>query len=187
MGLFIFDKNGVVEVTGDKSSIELDLQIQNRDLPESEKRILWEGEVPDRMFYENGVLTEKYFLDLARLGYKSLSEVKEWAIDKADRETNQLLLSGFTSSALGSPHTYGSDEEDQRNLIACVASGEGCPYKCVDSNGIADFRPHTITQLKTVLREGRDIVIQKRTEFMNIKNSIMTAATNEEVLSAIGL
>lgn len=185
MGLFIFDKNGVVEVTGSKSAIELDLQIQNRDLPESERCVLWEGEIPDRMFYSEGTLKEKYFEDLARLGYKTLEEVKEYAINKIDTRTRDSLIGGFQSSALGAPHTYDSDEIDQMNLIGAVATGLSVDYKCIDEAGVKAFRTHTASQIKNVLKDGSAIKINALKIAREAKDRIESATTIEQVLAEI--
>ena len=72
------------------------------------------------------------------------------------------IVAGFSSSALGSAHTYPSQPNDQSNLIgaATVSQTPGlpstwtCNFWCADSTGAWALRPHTAAQTQQVLAAG---------------------------------
>lgn len=70
----------------------------------------------------------------------------------------QAITAGFTSAALGTPHTYSSQLDDQLNLTGAILRGLEMPYACRDEQGRKEFRPHTIEQLRHV---GDDFSLAK--------------------------
>lgn len=68
------------------------------------------------------------------------------------------ITSGFTSSALGAPHTYQSDRDDQTNLLGshatAIATGQSVPHKCRDGASVWAYRLHTPAQMTQVLADG---------------------------------
>lgn len=64
------------------------------------------------------------------------------------------IVSGFTSTALGTSHTYQSDRDDQLNLIGAVSAAADIPFKCADETGAWDYRLHTAAQIRQVLSDG---------------------------------
>lgn len=62
----------------------------------------------------------------------------------------QAITAGFTSAALGAPHTYSSQLDDQLNLTGAILRGLDMPYACRDEQGQKEFRLHTIDQLRLV-------------------------------------
>lgn len=68
------------------------------------------------------------------------------------------ITAGFTSSALGAPHRYSSDLEDQLNLTGAVLGGSDLPYACRDEAGVKAYRLHTAAQLRQV---GEDFTLYK--------------------------
>ncbi len=72
------------------------------------------------------------------------------AINKA---CESEIVKGFTSSALGSEHTYQASRDDQSNLVGRVASGIDGQFKCYDGTQWA-FKPHTAEEIRQVLEDG---------------------------------
>lgn len=68
------------------------------------------------------------------------------------------ITGGFVSSALGTPHTYQSDRDDQTNLLGshatALATGQSVPHKCRDENSVWAYRLHTPAQMTQVLADG---------------------------------
>lgn len=60
------------------------------------------------------------------------------------------ITSGFWSDALGSPNRYGSELDDQLNLISVSMAGRAALYACSDKSGVKDFKPHTFAQIRQV-------------------------------------
>ncbi|MNZ06745.1 hypothetical protein D3C78_235020 [compost metagenome] len=80
---------------------------------------------------------------------------KYQAIDAA---CTAAITAGFMSAALGTPHSYSSDLEDQLNLTGAVLRGLDMPYACRDEQGAKAFRLHTAAQLRQV---GDDFTLYK--------------------------
>jgi hypothetical protein len=75
-------------------------------------------------------------------------------IEELNAACRAAIIGGFTSSALGAPHRYDSEEVDQLNLIGAVATGGDLVYRCTDALGVKDWRLHTAAQLHQVLADG---------------------------------
>lgn len=95
------------------------------------------------------------------------------------------ITGGFVSSALGTPHTYDSEETDQLNLIGAASMGVDIPYKCADASGIKDFRLHTPAQLKQVLADGATVKLTALQKAAVLKAQVAAAGTVDEV-EAVG-
>jgi len=68
------------------------------------------------------------------------------------------ITGGFWSRALGEPHRYSSQLDDQLNLTGAVLRGLDMPYACIDEQGNKEFRPHSAQQLHQV---GDDFTLFK--------------------------
>lgn len=68
------------------------------------------------------------------------------------------ITAGFISDALGAPHRYSSQLDDQLNLTGAVVRGLDMPYACRDEQGVKEFRLHTAEQLRLV---GDDFTLYK--------------------------
>lgn len=95
------------------------------------------------------------------------------------------IVSGFTSSALGTECTYQSDRDDQLNLIGAVSSGVDMTFKCKDSSGVWDYRTHTAAQLQQVMSDGASVKHTKLNRFNQLRadvNAILddAALTDDE-------
>lgn len=91
------------------------------------------------------------------------------------------ITGGFESNALGSVHFYQSEQEDQINLIGCVAGGLDEIFKCKNSIGVQvwEYRLHTATQLKQVLNDGKTIKQAHLQKALSLKDGIKTASSEE--------
>ncbi|WP_152219718.1 phage tail protein [Pseudomonas sp. SCB32] len=67
-----------------------------------------------------------------------------------DTACSSAIVAGFWSSALGEPHQYSTQLDDQVNLTGMILRGVDCTYACRDVDGIKAFHPHTAAQLRTV-------------------------------------
>jgi len=65
-----------------------------------------------------------------------------------------MLVSGFTSSALGAAHIYDSKMEDQLNLMGAASAAIAMPYTCIDAAGVKAEVTHTASQIKKVFDDG---------------------------------
>ena len=95
------------------------------------------------------------------------------------------MMSGFTSSALGSPHWYASDGIAMSLLIGAVAAGTDRTYECTDGNRVRALRPHTAAQLKHVLNDGAALAVQYKQRKSDKTRQINAAATVDEVNSIV--
>ena len=75
-----------------------------------------------------------------------------------NRACEAAITAGFTSEALGAPHIYSSQLDDQLNLTGAVLRGLDMPYACRDEQGVKEFRLHTADQLRQV---GDDFTLYK--------------------------
>ncbi|KXZ31576.1 hypothetical protein AYB33_01145 [Leptospira santarosai] len=128
-----------------------------------EERILqsWEDQIDPETETENEPLKDKKNLLLPHQLY---TETDGWIVDvvqKRDSLIKQInsiceskITSGFVSTALGAPHVYSSDRDDQLNLRDLVLLGAPVLYKCADRDGVRKYRNHTAEQIKRVFVDG---------------------------------
>ncbi|MBW0433856.1 hypothetical protein HGB47_09525 [Leptospira yasudae] len=106
---------------------------------------------------------------------------KEDLLRSVDRICETKIISGFASSALGESHRYGSDRDDQLNLIGSVSIGDSVLYKCEDMNGVKEYKMHSSAQIKQVLNDGAARKIQLLNTANELKSLLRTANTYEEI------
>lgn len=102
------------------------------------------------------------------------------------------ITGGFTSSALGSIHTYPSTQTDQNNLAVNVTHSlyPGLPGSwttlqiCRDSLGEWDYRPHTAEQIQQVGLDGKTIILAYLVKFNELKDQVINAV-NVSTVQAI--
>lgn len=90
---------------------------------------------------------------------------------------------GVVSNALGTPHLYSSTETDRIYLIGALLTtlpdpsqpaGGTIPYACIDvATGQSNFDVHTYQQLKQVVRDGVNFLL----------NILMTLATKQQLVT----
>ena len=105
------------------------------------------------------------WLDQARIGqtYDSINNVATGIDDLIEKKIQQInilcrqkIISGFQSSALGSPHTYKSDPDYQLNLVGLVVTGVDSNFPAsTDGGKTYSSQAHTIAQLQQVLADGK--------------------------------
>ncbi|UOG59040.1 hypothetical protein [Leptospira noguchii] len=121
------------------------------------------------------------------LPHQVYTETNGWIVD-IDQKRDSLIklvnsiceskiIAGFTSSALGAPHFYNSDRDDQLNLIGLVSLIVPVLYKCTDETGIKGYRNHSANQIKHVLGDGairKTLLLQKAASLKSVIQSIET-------------
>ncbi|EMY78890.1 hypothetical protein LEP1GSC060_0789 [Leptospira weilii serovar Ranarum str. ICFT] len=144
---------------------EIDPEIETEEAPLQGK----DGQnLPDQIYTPSGWRID---LDLKKESLlRSLQSICE-----------SKIVSGFYSSALGAPYYYGSDRDDQLNLIGSVSLNVNVPYKCAGSDGFKEYRIHTAEQIKRVLNDGaiRKIFLLQRAG--ELKTRIQEASSWEEL------
>ena len=86
------------------------------------------------------VATDPYDYSTIQWESASIAQADLDVVALVDYKTNKIMLfsdyatnditSGFVSSALGFPHGYDAQPEDQINLIGAVTSQASMPYAC---------------------------------------------------------
>lgn len=108
-------------------------------------------------------------------------------MDRINQAAENAITAGFTSAALGAPHQYSSQLDDQLNLTGAVLRGEDMPYACRDEQGTKAFRLHTAAQLRQV---GDDFTLYKlqllqRANELKQQLDLALAAGDAEAMQAI--
>ncbi|WP_061232454.1 hypothetical protein [Leptospira noguchii] len=121
---------------------------------------------------ENQVYTPNgWELDIDLLRKKIINNVNAICATK--------IVSGFKSNALGSTHTYDSNQDDQLNLVGLVSLNEIVMYKCADQNGLREYRAHTADQIKQVLGDGAKRKTSLLQNAFSLKSEIQSASVSE--------
>ncbi|MCG6167335.1 DUF4376 domain-containing protein [Leptospira sanjuanensis] len=147
----------------------------------------WDEELDPATETEDEPLRDESGINLP---YQKYSEVG-WSIDlplwkedllrSVDRMCEMKITSGFVSSALGESHRYGSDRDDQLNLIGSVSIGDSVLYKCEDMNGVKEYKMHSSAQIKQVLDDGAARKIQLLQTANELKSLLRVANTYDEI------
>ena len=96
------------------------------------------------------------------------------------------IVGGFTSSALGAPHTYPSKiPTDQINLMGSVTdsllpglpTGWTTPFWCADASGNWSFAPHTAAQIQQAGQDGKANVANSQGKLAILTAQVMVATT----------
>lgn len=109
-----------------------------------------------------------------------LKEAKQNKLNEINTACEESIVSGFTSSTLGSTHTYQSDRDDQSNLLGLNLANKDTLLKCNDGNTWG-YKPHTASQIKDVFDAG---VTHKETNLLKahqLKLQVQSATTVEEI------
>lgn len=116
----------------------------------------------------------------------TLEQAKQYKIDEINQACEQVIISGFPSSALGDAHYYDSGIEDQLNLIgAALAAGAGqsVEFRCYHGSieGEKEWHVHTPSQMLQVYQDGLVYKITQLKKATTLKNIVKAATTLEEV------
>ncbi|MBP0589271.1 hypothetical protein J8I87_05975 [Paraburkholderia sp. LEh10] len=99
------------------------------------------------------------------------------------------IFAGFTSSALGAPHSYPAKFTDQQNLNASVVASLlpglpadwTTPFWCADADGTWAYLPHTAAQIQQAGRDGKATILACLTKNQQLADQIDAATTIEAV------
>lgn len=116
-------------------------------------------------------------------GGLELTKAKKEKAIKVNSECERLIVSGFTSSALGAPHEYQSQREDQLNLLGSVAGGVGGPFKC-SLEGDWQYRIHSAAEIAQVFSDGAAYKLALLQQCESLKVAI-GSASDTEALAAV--
>ena len=118
--------------------------------------------------------------------------VKEKQLRLVDAACAGEITAGFTSSALGEPHTYPSDQNSQANLAANVLSSMYPDFKadwntlqlCADASGAWVYRPHTAAQIQQVGLDGKEAILSCLTR-MDARRKAINSAADVAAIQAV--
>ncbi len=127
-----------------------------------------------------GGIPEPYFTEA-----EVMESIRSSRIVEINAACAAAIVGGFTSSALGAPHTYDSALEDQLNLIGAVGLGINLQYRCTDAAGVKEFRLHTAAQLKQVAADGAAIKLAALGKAATFKAQVQAAADAAAVEAVI--
>ena len=124
-----------------------------------------------------------------KLPSDALDKVKAAKKETLRAACRRAIIAGFTSDALGSEHTYPSDETDQANLsssvLASMLPGNPndwvTPFLCADAAGNWDYRNHTAAQMRKVGVDGKAAILAKLTAKAELFKTVMQAQSIEAV------
>ena len=99
------------------------------------------------------------------------------------------ILGGYSSAALGAPHTYPSNPNDQSNMNASVTAsllpGQAADwtalFMCEDADGLWAMRPHTAAQIQQAGHDGYTAILQPRVKLDGLKAQVAAATTAAQV------
>jgi hypothetical protein len=103
------------------------------------------------------------------------------------------MVSGYTSSALGSAYTYPSKTTDQINMLGSVsssllpglASTWTTPFWCAPvATGVWAYQNHTAAQIQQVGADGKAWIVSNQTQLAEL-NAQVAAATTVAAVQAI--
>lgn len=115
----------------------------------------------------------------------TLDSAKAAKIQELMQACATAIVSGFSSSALGSPYIYPSQPIDQSNLIGAVASGlDPVKFWCEDATGNWGLAAHSAVQIKQVLADGASQRINYSVKLDGLVKQV-TGATSAAAISAI--
>jgi hypothetical protein len=99
------------------------------------------------------------------------------------RQAHKVIVGGFSSAALGAPHTYPSTPTDQANLAsAAIAAlnapaGWETPLSCADASGAWSLVQHTATQVAQVKTDELVMISAARVKLAALKMSVVAETT----------
>jgi hypothetical protein len=114
-----------------------------------------------------------------------ITTYKFMKIEQLNYLCNQTIKAGFTSSALGTPHQYKSDYDDQINTIGCLtllnadSTLQSMIFKTVD----AGFMIHTREQFLKLYKDGEEFKRNNITIYNTKKFQVLNALTKDEVIA----
>lgn len=123
-----------------------------------------------------------------RMRADDLADTKKTKIAELKFECTKNILRGFSSSALGSAHTYDSEQHNIDWIQAAVLAAADTQITCDDGKGATASkqpRKHTPVQCKTLLADGMAALLAHKTRFRALRDQVNKAADTAAV-AAIG-
>lgn len=127
--------------------------------------------------------TEQQVVDYWNSSIGSLNYFKQRKKNILSQQCNGTITSGFPSSALGTSHTYPSDDEDQRNFHSEIdrlnldTSYTTIYFKTLDAGYLA----HTVDQFKQVFIDGHTYGRQQIAKLNDLKSQVDLASSEAEL------
>ena len=93
------------------------------------------------------------------------------------------ITAGFTSRALGTAYSYGSQLTDQNNLLSALNAAQGqaanwtTPLWCADGACVWDYRPHTADNVQQVNRDWVAFRTALQQKYAGLVEQVMSAKT----------
>lgn len=157
------------------------------------------GDSPD---VYTDIVWDSTSISQAELDYVKLIDVKTEKIIAFSELAREEIVVGFTSSALGTPHTYDSEPEDQLNLIGSVATSVDMYYSCraytqgnqtVDIGGAATgtestgFNNDTTQYAASIEIDGTGVAVSFAGQDAQTINDLITALNGDTNFSVVAL
>lgn len=114
----------------------------------------------------------------------ALAQLKAAKMAELNALCTDTIHSGFSSSALGLPHRYSSQAQDQTNLLGAERMAQllgTIPYVCTDGEGVKTARLHTLAQIQQVMIDGGTRMRSLIDEFHELEAQVAAATTAAEV------
>ncbi|UDL95517.1 hypothetical protein LGH83_04650 [Lichenihabitans sp. PAMC28606] len=124
-------------------------------------------------------------MDALRFPPATLAQTQSSQVAALRAACSAAIVSGFTSAALGSPHTYPSDMTSQINLSGSVlasilpglTSSWTTEFWAADSTGAWAFAPHTAAQIQQVGTDGKAAVMAAQAKLATLTGQVTAATT----------
>ncbi|MET3229445.1 UNVERIFIED_ORG: hypothetical protein ABIC54_001619 [Burkholderia sp. 1263] len=122
-----------------------------------------------------------------------LAKAKAEQVSSLSAACGAAIVSGFTSSALGSAHTYPSNMTDQQNLSTSIMASmlPGTPadwatlFWCADSAGNWSWTSHTVAQIQQAGKDGMAAILAQRSKNATLSAQVAAASTVAAVQSVV--
>lgn len=122
----------------------------------------------------------------------TLAQAQVTQIQSLSMACQSAISMGFSSTALGSVHTYPAKDTDQQNLSASILASLlpglpntwTTPFWCEDSNGNWALLPHTVAQIQQVGQDGKAAILANIEKNAGLAAQV-SAATSIAAVQAI--
>ena len=115
-------------------------------------------------------------MSVIKIMQAAVSDVATTRIATLSADCEAAITSGFVSAALGTPHAYQSDRDDQTNLLGshatALATGQSVPHKCADAFGVWAYRLHTPAQMIQLLADGAAVKLGHLQRFGQLRDQV---------------
>jgi hypothetical protein len=121
------------------------------------------------------------------LNIGALKDIKKKTINA---DCRNYIISGFSSSALGSVHTYPYGVTDQANLsndltLASINPDMTFQLMCADESKVWGFKAHSSEQVKQIGIDAYNHVLNARQKNISLQNAADLSTTEEDTNSIV--